>query len=124
MYNEGKSLRYIGNIVGVSPSTINNILDKNNIQRRQKNYKILNSFNIDEQQLKGFLELEWSYRKIARFFKTDHHTIKRIQGYPFCRGYPCYFSKIHTSCIVFTILLFLPVCCSPPATRMKSLPKK
>ena len=77
MYNAGKPLRYIGNIVGVSPSTISNILDKNNIQRRQKNYKILNSFNIDEQQLKGFLELGWSYRKIARFFKTDHHTIKR-----------------------------------------------
>ena len=41
-----------------------------------------------------------------------NHTIKRIQGYPFCRGYPCYFLKsthhasfslfIISACMLFT----------------------
>ena len=77
LYIEGNSLKTIGTLYKVSTCPIARILRENNILIRNKNHKILKSSNISEQQLKGFLELKWSYRKIAIFFHTDHHTIKR-----------------------------------------------
>lgn len=77
LYKGGKSLRAIGALHNVSTGPIIRILKENNIKIRKSYNKILHSFNIPEQQLKEFLYLGWSNRKIAKFFSTDHHTIKR-----------------------------------------------